>query len=249
MKTSSITRAGARVAVVGATAVALMIGTSGLAGADDTTSVSATLTSTAAPASAARKAPYITKIASNDVVVSSKAAQKVTTAFNFRSVPAGTASARSNISRGGKVLTVSTYGSTSRGSFTYRPAYGRGAFVVGPTTFYDAAGQRLAGDDARATFHVRSDSRGKLKISSTGSSKRAKANVRIWSTAKGRYVSAKRVRLQVLSGGSWTTKKTIKLNAKGTGYYSFRSSTAKKYRIVLKTTATVAGAKTSGLRI
>ncbi|MFY0409440.1 hypothetical protein [Solicola sp. PLA-1-18] len=250
MKTNSIARVAARVTVVGATAVALTLGSTSLAGASDSTTGSATLTSDAPTTASAGARKAVTSMSVTNGVLSSKSGTTISAAVGGSPKFANASRIAVPIRKGSKRLgTFNLSISTGRGSFTYYNGYGRGARQVGPLYYYAANGAYLGSENVNRTFYVRSAVKGKLKVRSTGSSKRAKANVKIWSSSKKKYISAKRVKLQVLSGGTWRTKKTIKLNKKGTGYYSFRSSSKKKYRVLIKTTSTIQGAKTRGIRI
>lgn len=63
---------------------------------------------------------------------------------------------------------------------------------------------------------------------------------KVFKPSTGKYVSLGKIRLQYKKSGSWKTLKTIKLNSRGSGSYTYKAPT-RTYRLYVPTTADLLG--------
>lgn len=148
---------------------------------------------------------------------------------------------------GGKNLTayLEAKSSWGRGKFTVKNV----RVVYDSTTYKDT---RVSG----GTFTMKSAIKGKLKygnviqVRANGSKKTVKVGVKRYTTKGWSAYAGKKVKIQYKSGGTWKTKKKVKLNSKGKATYKFSTGKRYKYRVVVpKNSTTVGGRSTATPRL
>lgn len=65
----------------------------------------------------------------------------------------------------------------------------------------------------------------------------------------GKRKSARKATVQIKKSGKWKTLKNVKLNSKGQASFKRKDGKKRTYRVVIKTTNTIAGGSTKGLKI
>lgn len=148
--------------------------------------------------------------------------------------------------------------SGSRFSFVYKSGWGRGTITFRNAQIhaYTADGSYSYTDTNFSTsFHVKSASDGKLPghnalhIGSHGSHKSFKAGLRYFSAQGWKPWKGHKVKIQVKKGSHWKTIKKLKLNKKGVAKWHRTSHKKAKYRLLAKSTSTIQGGKTGGIKI
>lgn len=127
---------------------------------------------------------------------------------------------------------------------------GAGKAQLGPSTIHYTDGSSSVDDTMSNYFQLRrltkSTNAYGLVITRSGSRITFKAqNWKIFKPSTGTYVPMNTIKLQYKdSAGNWLTRKTIELNAYGTGSYSTITSTKRRYRLYYPTTDTILGSRT-----
>lgn len=123
--------------------------------------------------------------------------------------------------------------------------FGAGRISFGPQavvyTTHDAAqGPWTLIDAASYSFYVRRDTFGTFKARHSGRTVSFGARARLRAT-DGSAISAKRGYIQYSSNGSWKTLKTLTLDSTGNAKWSYRTSSKRTYRFLVKRTTVVNG--------
>lgn len=132
-------------------------------------------------------------------------------------------------------------------SVLYQQAWGAG--VVQLTNFTDYSGQAVAGASNGVRVRYGIESRyDNIRVTKRGKKLTFKLKVR-YINAAGKPVGLRKASIQVLKGGKWKTVKNVKLKKNGTATYKRSDKKKRKYRLVVKTTNTISGGNTSGIKI
>ncbi len=123
--------------------------------------------------------------------------------------------------------------------------FGAGKIVLGPEmevyTTHDAAdGPWTIINATSNTFYVRRDTWGTFKASHSGSTVSFGARARIRGT-DGSALTAKTGYIQYASSGTWKTLKTLSLDSTGNAKWSYKTSSKRTYRFMVKRTSVING--------
>ncbi|MCD9155124.1 hypothetical protein [Aeromicrobium duanguangcaii] len=244
-------------ALLAAAAMTISLASPVAAQADESSSVSATLgqptavSSNAAPSGLTRNpadTPSVTRLTVNAGVLTSTGNTYVPARIDYN-VPSGWSfgpTARLSANRKAKVETLYD------GNYVKIPsAWGAGVYRLDTITFksYDANPRVHVAPNA-VNFRVRQGlySGGGLRIVRKGSKLTFKVQ-KVRSFTGTKYVRVKTATVQVKKGKKWKKLKNVKLNKKGNKNFSIKKKGKRKYRLVIKTTNTIQGAKTGAIKI
>jgi hypothetical protein len=135
------------------------------------------------------------------------------------------------------------------GGIYYPGTWRAGAVKLGPVYYTDSSGaQRIANQYSNA-FRVRQAVTWKTSpIVKRGS--KITFKLKGFKTFNGtKWVSVKKVKLQVKKGKKWKSIKNVKVNSKGNRNYVIKHKKKRAYRVYIPTTKRVKGAATGGTRI
>lgn len=124
--------------------------------------------------------------------------------------------------------------------------FGAGKIVLGPqvevlTTHDDEAVTPWTLVDATSnTFYIRRDTFGTFKASHSGRTVSFGARARLRAT-DGSAIPAKTGYIQYYSDGSWKTLKTLSLDSTGNAKWSYKTSSKRTYRFLVKRTSVING--------
>lgn len=135
------------------------------------------------------------------------------------------------------------------GGIYYTGAWGAGAVRLGPVHYVDPAGAKQVAQEFSNPFRIRQAVKWNYSpIVKRGS--KVTFKLKGFRTFTGtRWVSVKKVKLQVKKGKKWKTIKTVRVNANGHGKYSLKSKKKRPYRVYIPTTTRVQGAVSRATRI
>lgn len=259
MRTSIYVRTGA---VLTATTLALSLGLSAASAdsssrsqhAEQATATATGRTSTllTPAASAAPAALSVSKFRLHSGVITSR----TVTGIYGDVLLGGTGSGKSAVTevrvngayKGKVTLYVGPYKKTgntvSGGGINLPRGWGAGKVQVGPTTFTYTDGTTTTDPTKSNIFYARKNIKTTradkiaLKIKRVNRKITFKAQqIRVINPSNGKYVSVGKVKLQYKSGSTWKTKKVIKLNSKGDGSYSRKTSSKYRYRLYISQTS------------
>ncbi|NRQ48667.1 hypothetical protein [Aeromicrobium stalagmiti] len=136
--------------------------------------------------------------------------------------------------------------------FDTKSGWGSGKAQILATTVTYADGTSSTDGTDSNVFYLRravktSDPAAKISFYSPGT--KVKVQPRGWKVFKpssGKYVSLGKVRLQYRKSGSWKTLKSIKLDSRGNGSYTFKAPT-RTYRLYVPKTSNVLGNSTTSV--
>jgi hypothetical protein len=150
-------------------------------------------------------------------------------------------------SGGGTDFAVKFTNSWGRGKMTIRNAH-ISAYTA--STHYEYVDTSFTG-----TFTVKSASTGKLPggnaihIESHGARKKFKVGLKYFSASGWKPWKHHKVQIQMRKHGHWKTIKKLKLNKRGVAHWHRTSRAKHTYRLRAHSTSTIAGGKTSGIKI
>ncbi|MCL3838470.1 hypothetical protein [Aeromicrobium duanguangcaii] len=135
------------------------------------------------------------------------------------------------------------------GGFYYPGTWGAGKVRLGPVRYTDGTNVAQVAAQYSNYFTVRQGVKwNKSPMSKRGS--KVTFKLRGFKTFNGtRWVSVKKVKLQVKKGKKWKNIKTVKVNKSGSKKFSIKSKKKRTYRVTIPTTARIKGASTGGKRI
>ncbi|MET0927949.1 MAG: hypothetical protein ABWX74_00450 [Aeromicrobium sp.] len=134
---------------------------------------------------------------------------------------------------------VQLYPGQGNGGVEIPRQWGSGKVQVGPTYFSDGTVDGNVSNVFYARKQVRSKATYPLRIRRVNSKITFRAyGIKIVNPTTGKYQSVKRVKLQQFKGGTWKTKKTIRLNSGGSGKYKTTLKKKYRYRLYVPRTAT-----------
>lgn len=228
MRTSTLARVGA---VITASALAFSLG-AGPASAADTSSTAAG----AAAATPVESTATITGFSIRSGVITNAGSTYFPGTVTVGNLVTPTTTAETEVRVNGVYRGRATLGPNGA---TFPRTFGSGKVRLGPTYFSDGTTDGNVSNVFYARKQVRSTAKYPLKIRRVNSKVTFRAiNVKIVDPSSGKYKSVKRVKLQQYKGGTWKTKKSIKLNSSGTGKYKASIKKKYRYRIYVPRTST-----------
>ncbi|RYZ67633.1 MULTISPECIES: hypothetical protein [Aeromicrobium] len=243
-----------QVAVAAAAAMALSLATPVSAQAAESGAIApapkaASAPSVATPSAITRNpaaAPSVTRLSVGRGTLYYTGNTYVPAAINYN-VPDGWSSIpTARLSMNGRSANVDLFDGSS---IRVPSSWGAGAYRVDRITFrrYDGTATHIAPNSL--TFRVRQGVQWNYSpITKRGS--KVTFKLKGFKTFTGtRWVSVKKVKLQVKKGKKWKTVKTIRVNANGHGKYSLKSKKKRPYRVYIPTTTRVQGAVSRATRI
>lgn len=151
------------------------------------------------------------------------------------------------LTKGSRVSTVKLFSGTS---VRIPSAWGAGVYRLDRITFEHYTDNTTYVAPKSVSFRVREglDPRGGIRIERRGSKVTFKLKA-IRSFNGSKHVALRKATVQVKKGKKWKTFKTVKLNKKGSKNFSVRKKSKSRYRLYVKTTATVEGGTTRSIRV
>lgn len=207
-----------------------------------------------APAAAAEDQPVdVTGFSVPDFVFDRGACRKVTVKVS-RSVDSSISqlSLSADVTRGGYLVNhVFFDGDSTSTRLQVCPLEGLGAYKVGPTdvsAFTDDYEFFNYVDYTTRTFYVRGQAKAYLKASRSGSKVTLTATAKYFNPDAYEYstYSPKRAKLQVKSGSTWKTIKTVDFKS-GKASYTFRKPSKATYRVTFDKTSKVTAATSASV--
>jgi hypothetical protein len=210
------------------------------------------------PAHAASVKFDVTKLTAKDIVVKSSHYYNTTVTMSHTKSGVGSWDVSTDITKGGAVedsVFYSSSGNKKTAKSTICPWSNAdyGTYRIGPSSVWADASRGydyLDRDDfTKGSFKVRAHVKTGLTAKRTGSKVTLTATAKRYSLDHWGYTtySPKSAKLQVKSGSSWKTLKTVKLT-KGKTTYTVTSSKAKSYRFVTDASATSASSTSTSIR-
>jgi len=242
-------------ALLAAAAMTISLASPVAAQADESSSASVTLgQATAVRSNAAPSAitynpgphPTVTRLTVGSGVLRSKGTTYVPAAIDYNVPDGWSILPTARLSAKGKAQTGTLY---SGRSVSIPSSWGAGVYRFDNITFRTYSGATYLAPNA-VNFRVRQGlySGGGLRIVRKGSKLTFKVQ-KVRSFTGTKYVRVKTATVQVKKGKKWKKLKTVKLNKKGNKNFSIKKKGKRKYRLVIKTTNTVQGAKTGAIKI
>lgn len=122
---------------------------------------------------------------------------------------------------------------------------GTGTARLGTLTIVNHDGTVSTAPANSPAFRIRTTVKGQIWIKHRGSRLTFRVRARTFVPATAGAVSLRRVTVQHRSGSVWRNVKIVRLNSSGYGGFTKRTSTKRRYRIVVPTTQRVLGATSS----